>query len=207
MSVSTQANSDTRLGNGCPSPSSEHSSTEEAATYNVQSKNHLLQEQTGNTKDTSFNISMNNSSGLGDSISLPCLSADCSSSASSIYGGSNTVNAVYSSSDSMPETPTSPSAYASSTGTDFQSLLSYKNSQKQDQSGQKQVAAAFLNSQKSTDSMDSKNFSQFNYINQMNNLNLNQFDYDPFNDYMGMDKMVIAFLEQKSKSKSLLIIF
>lgn len=109
------------------------------------------------------------------------------------------MNAVYSSSDSMPETPTSPSAYASSTGTDFQSLLSYKNNQKQDQSGQK---AAFLNSQKSTDSSDSKNFSQFNYINQMNNLNLNQFDYDPFNDYMGMDKMVILFLNVLTKFES-----
>ena len=67
---------------------------------------------------------------------------------------------------------------------------SHKNSQK--------TIAPVNNQSKYNTSPDSdisvgaKTNSQFgNYLSgQMNNLNLNQVDYDPFNDYMGMDKMV-----------------
>lgn len=128
-------------------------------------------------------------SGLGDSISLPCLSADCSSSSSSVCGGSNTVNAVYSSCDSMSDSQNSPNNYQT-----MDSSQLYRNSQKQEPLNVSK-AAAFLSSQKPASS-DLSNFSQFgNYINQMSNLSLNQFDYDPFNDYMGIDKMVIQTLK------------
>lgn len=144
--------------------------------------------------------------GLGDSLSLPCLSADCSSSSSSVYGGCNTVNAAYSCSspDSIPDTPTSPSIYAgnsftsnplSSVNIDTAQLLSPpKSNQKQDTTTQK----SNLTNQKSTSQENSSTLeylskqSQFggNLNYQLGNLNLNQLDYDPFNDYMGMDKMM-----------------
>jgi hypothetical protein len=89
----------------------------------------------------------------------------------------------------MSDTQNSPNNYQT-----MDSSQLYRNSQKQEPLNVSK-AAAFLSSQEPASS-DLSNFSQFcNYINQMSNLSLNQFDYDPFNDNMGIDKMVIQTLK------------
>jgi hypothetical protein len=66
MSVSTQINQETnRMNNGCSSPTSEIEDMSNS-TYNIQSKSNILHDSSA--KDTSFNISMNNSSGMSTAI-------------------------------------------------------------------------------------------------------------------------------------------
>lgn len=179
-----------RMNNSCPSPVFSSPDIDESI-YNQQKTNHEALKE-------SFNSSMNNSSGLGDSILLPSYSGECSSSSSSVYG----VNVNQSSSDSMPDTPVSPSSYMKSAESQL------INSQKYNQKSDAVVQKATLNNQKSIPSefsspaeySSSKN-NQFgnNLSQQMNSMNINQIDYDPFNDYMGMDKMVLQSDGQKSK--------
>jgi hypothetical protein len=136
----------------------------------------------------SFNISTNNSSGLGDSISLPCLSNECSSSSSSVYGGgSNTVNAVYSSCSSsdhsIHDAPKSPNNYLDTFNTS--DLQSPSNSQSQSRINPKPISSP----------TSEHIFGSSNLNHQMN---LNQVDYDPFNDYMGIDKYDTVFSKMAS---------
>ncbi len=123
--------------------------------------------------DSLFNTTSitNNSSGLGESISLASLSADCSSSNSSVYGGCNTVNAAYSScssSESMLDTSSS-------------FLSTNQDACKNAAGGQKAMNLKAVTPECNLSSLS----------HQLNVLNLNQVDYDPFNDYMGIDKMIL----------------
>lgn len=180
-----------------PSPTFSATDLEEISFNHLKNNNDQFKE--------SFNNSMNNSSGLGDSISLPCLSADCSSSSSSIYGGCNTVNANYSSCSaggSMPDTPTSPNKYCmdniNSNKVNINVAPIFNSSQKLSQKSDATNQKLTVNSNKSISSESStsldystnKNLQYGNSMSQqMNSLNLNQVDYDPFNDYMGIDKI------------------
>lgn len=126
---------------------------------------------------------------MGDSISMPCLLNDCSSSSSSIYDGSNTVNnVIYSSSGSLPGTPTS----SNTSGKDFSRISSdTSNFTNLESSNQKDFSKSDASDQKSEYS--SLRSSQFGNSlgQQLNSLNLNEVDYSPFNDYMGIDKMIL----------------
>ncbi len=115
----------------------------------------------------------NNSSGLGDSISLPSMSADCSSSSSSVYGGCNTVNAAYSSCSSSD------------------SVLDQDILQMQPKNNVKIKSESFSGQRVASQKPVSPENTLNNLSHQFNVLNLNQVDYDPFNDYMGIDKMIL----------------
>ncbi len=198
---------------------------------------------------SSFNCSMNNSSGLGDSMSLPCSMAMDGSNYSSSQASSYLMNTT----GSMPATPTSPiknsisqhqqhhqmnlgnsshhindqnsgiedvssspSSSPSSSSSSSPSLLQnhskinpnapiFRHQQQQQQQNLNQLKSQseMLNKLNSL-SLSSGNGSAATSVSiqqlqkllsvEKNNGNLimnqQQVDYEPFNDYLGMDKMV-----------------
>ena len=143
------------------------------------------------------------SSGLGDSISLPC---DMYNS----YINNSTVNQSISSTPSTPPTnfgSNESSSQKINPNAPIFTSMANKMNQQQKQSNisvpAELMSKLTLNSNKSLDSQNQSNNSNMaynknaNYFNvQMGGLGqnmglLNQIEYDPFNDYMGMDRNML----------------
>ena len=220
--------------NNCSSPSSFSGIDEDLIVASNQQLHKNYSDHMNSTSNASFN-----SSGLGDSILMPChnMLGDSSANTSSIYNNNNNNSGSY----SGQVTPTSPSnSYNndSSSGSSkinvnapiFSMSSSQQKSGKQppstldlinkiamsnlslgNQQSKASAAAAATSSTTNQNENSSKSSIGSNHLNlpfsnltqQMSNLNM---DYNPFSDYMGIDKMILQMaangLEPNGQKKS-----
>ena len=225
--------------NNCSSPSSFSGIDEDLIVASNQQLHKNYTDHMNSTSNASFN-----SSGLGDSILMPChnMLGDSSANASSIYNNNNgsysgqvtptspsnsynndsssgsskiNVNAPIFSMSSTQQKNTSSSGKQPPSTLELinkiaMSNLSLNNQQSQQSKASAAAAAATSsttnqneNSSKSSIGSNHLNLPFSNLTQQMSNLNM---DYNPFSDYMGIDKMILQMaangLEPNGQKKS-----